>query len=232
MRSDRHSHASGAGHDHDAPHDGGRLVIAAIAAVFATMLAVAAMPPSDQRALLAEGALIEAVSAMGYWACIALMLALWPFRAVLARWYFVVLLAFCTARELDLDKRGFTEGLLKARQYTGDTVALPELVLSALILAALIATVLVAMWREVPGFLRLLVARNARAYAVLVGFAFIFAYKAIDGAARKLEPFGITLGDALETHLLVVEEVGEMGIPLLFALAIALTARTTYANQG
>ena len=45
------------------------------------------------------------------------------------------------------------------------------------------------------------------------------------GLARKLEPFGITLGREQIDLAYVIEEVGELGIPLMFAVAIYLTYR-------
>ena len=45
------------------------------------------------------------------------------------------------------------------------------------------------------------------------------------GLARKLEPFGITLGQDQIDLAYVIEEVGELGIPLMFAVAIYLTYR-------
>ncbi|UWR21696.1 hypothetical protein [Sulfitobacter sp. S190] len=209
-----------------APRTGGRLVLWSAVAVFAVMAMIAALPLATQKTLLTEGGPVETLSVIGYAICIALLFVLWPLAEVARRWYFVVLLALFAGRELDLDKAPFTEGLLKARQYTGDTVGPVELVISAAILLAIILTCLILLRRETGRFIRGLAARSPAAAATLLGVLFIGVYKAIDGLARKLEPFGITVSEDLNNLISVIEEVGELGIPLMFAVAIILSARS------
>lgn len=154
-----------------------------------------------------------------------MMLVFWGLRLTRKRWYFAVLLALFAGRELDLDKSAFTEGVLKSRQYIGDTVSAGERFVSTLILLGIIATLVFLLRRETLLFLRGLRTRNASAYAVLVGLLFIVVYKAIDGLARKLAPFGIDVSQNLERTAGLVEEIGELGIPIMFGLAIVLSSQ-------
>ena len=93
------------------------------------------------------------------------------------------------------------------------------------ILLAIIATGLILLRRETWGFIRGVAKGAAPQLAVLIGLLFIVVYKLTDGLARKLEPFGITLGQDQIDLAYVIEEVGELGIPLMFAVAIYLTYR-------
>ena len=54
-------------------------------------------------------------------------------------------------------------------------------------------------------------------YAILASIILIIVTKTIDGAERK---FGIDLTASYERLALIIEEVGEMGIPIMFAVAI------------
>lgn len=210
---------------------GNALVLAATASVFALMAIVGALPLSARKPLLTEGGPVETLSAIGYIVCIGLIVALWPRAETRARWYFPVVLALFAGRELDLDKRPFTEGLLKARQYTGDTVPTGELIWSSALLLAILATLAILLWHETKPFLRGLARRSPVALAVLVGVVFIGFYKAIDGLGRKLAPFGITISEDLNNSIAVVEEIGELGIPLMLGIAIVLAARPLRAAR-
>lgn len=201
------------------------LIAAALLLIFARMLGVALLSEPSQAVLLMEGGMIESASALGYGVCIALLFWLWPADMVRRRFYFPVLLAVFAARELDLDKIPFTKGLFKSSQYLGDGVPLTEVIVSGLLLAAIIATVLMLLLRETGPFVSGLRRRDRASIATAAGIAFIFFYKAIDGLARKLEPFGIRISDALNRNLSVIEEVGELGIPVMFAIAILLAAQ-------
>lgn len=209
---------------------GGRYVLLGVLATVAAMAFVATLPEPRQTALVAEGGLFEGLSVAGYLLCLALFLLLWGPLATLARWYLPLILALFAARELDLDKRPFTEGLLKARQYTGDSVETPELVLSALLLLAILASLATLLRRETGRFLRGLRRLDPAALSVLVGLLFLVGYKALDGLGRRLEPFGIELGESLDQMLLLVEEIGEAGIPLMFAIAICLARPATLSD--
>ena len=205
------------------PRDG-LMVLLAAGAVFAAIVAVAQILLGTQKALLVEGGLIETLSAVGYAICIGLMLAFWGLRATLTRWYVVAMLALFAARELDMDKRPFTEGLLKSRQYIGDTVPAGERIVSAILLLAIIATVITLLWRETGKFIATLMRRHPAAVATLAGLLFIVGTKMIDGLGRKFAPYGIELSDGLNQSLAVIEEVGDFGIPLMFAIAIYLSS--------
>ncbi|MEM5542569.1 hypothetical protein WNY61_07440 [Sulfitobacter sp. AS92] len=185
------------------------------------MFTVNTLPVATQETLLAEGGFYESLSVVGYLLCIAALI--WTLRgAVLRVWYLPLVLAVMAARELDLDKSLFTRGLFKARQYTGDDVPLGERLVAALILAIIICAILLMLWRHVRPFLAALFQGRAWAGAVLLGIGFTVAYKLLDGIARKLAPLGIEISADAERTAFVVEEIGELGIPVMFLAAILL----------
>ena len=60
--------------------------------------------------------------------------------------------------------------------------------------------------------------------AVLASIILVIFTKTIDGAERK---FGIDLSPPGERFALIVEEVGEMGIPIMFSIAILSCLKKT-----
>lgn len=182
------------------------------------------LPQAAQVGVITEGGPVETLSAVGYAVCIILMAVLWGVRGLFHRWYIALMMALFAARELDLDKRPFTEGLLKSRQYIGDTVPGGERLMAFVILIAIVATIVILVRRHAVGFLRGVLAGTPAAVATAVGIAYIAVFKSIDGIARKLAPYGIEVSEAASDAASVIEEVGELGIPLMFGLAIYLAS--------
>ena len=180
-----------------------------------------AEPAATQTTLLAEGGFYESLSVVGYILCILALV--WTLRGAVQRvWYLPLVLAVMAARELDLDKSLFTRGLFKARQYTGEGVPLGERLIAGLILALIVTAILLMLWRHARPYLTALFRGRAWAGAVLLGIGFTVAYKLLDGIARKLAPLGIEVSADAERTAFVVEEIGELGIPVMFLVAILL----------
>ena len=197
------------------------VILALILAFAAQMVVVNGLPSATQTTLLAEGGFYESLSVVGYILCILALI--WTLRgAVLRVWFLPLVLAVMAARELDLDKSLFTRGLFKARQYTGEGVPLGERLIAGLILALIVTAILLMLWRHARPYLTALFRGRAWAGAVLLGIGFTVAYKLLDGIARKLAPLGIEVSADAERTAFVVEEIGELGIPVMFLVAILL----------
>ena len=197
------------------------VILALIVAFAAQMVVVNGLPAATQTTLLAEGGFYESLSVVGYILCILALV--WTLRGAVQRvWYLPLVLAVMAARELDLDKSLFTRGLFKARQYTGEGVPLGERLIAGLILALIVTAILLMLWRHARPYLTALFRGRAWAGAVLLGIGFTVAYKLLDGIARKLAPLGIEVSADAERTAFVVEEIGELGIPVMFLVAILL----------
>ena len=171
----------------------------------------------QQKKLLAEGGLFESLTVYLYIFCLILICVRWPLQKVLSNWYLSALIILFALRELDYDKAHFTHGVLKSRQYFSDLVGLPELLVSIVVLIFIFSVLLFIVLKERNNFIKGVINFEQSQLAVLTGIILIVVTKTIDGAERK---FGIDLSPAGERFALIVEEVGEMGIPIMFAIAI------------
>ena len=171
----------------------------------------------QQKNLLKEGGLFESLTVYLYVFCLILILISWPLQKILSKWYFSALIILFALRELDYDKAYFTHGVLKSRQYFSDLVGLPELLLSIVVLIFIFTVLLFIVLKERNNFIKEVINLRQSQLAVLASIIFIIVTKTIDGAERK---FGIDLSPSGERFALIVEEVGEMGIPIMFAIAI------------
>jgi hypothetical protein len=192
----------------------------ALASITLIIAALNVLPVGGQNRLLVEGGVFETLSVVGYLVCIFLVFVVWSGRTILSRWYIPLIMLLFAMRELDFDKSFFTVGLLKSRQYVGDLVALPERFLSVVILTLILTTIAFLVRNELKPFLAGVVRIEPGKLAALTSGTLVVLVKTLDGLGRKLAEFNVMPAPEVLQFAYVVEEVGEMGIPLLFAAAI------------
>ena len=171
----------------------------------------------QQKNLLTEGGLFESLTVYLYIFCLILIGVRWPWQKILSSWYLSALIILFALRELDYDKAHFTHGVLKSRQYFSDLVGLPEFLISLAVLIFIFTVLLFIVLREKNNFINGVINFRQSQLAVLTSIILVIVTKTIDGMERK---FGIDLSPAGERFALIVEEVGEMGIPIMFVIAI------------
>ena len=183
-------------------------------------LIIAFLPFLDaevQKNLLTEGGLFESLTVYLYIFCLILICIRWPLQKILSSWYLSALIILFALRELDYDKAHFTHGVLKSRQYFSDLVGLPEFLISLAVLIFILTVLLFIVFKERNNFIKGVINLKQSQLAVLASIILVIVTKTIDGMERK---FGIDLSPAGERFALIVEEVGEMGIPIMFVIAI------------
>ena len=171
----------------------------------------------QQSKLLVEHGLFESLTVYLYLLCLILILITWPWKKILSKWYFSALIILFALRELDYDKAYFTHGVLKSRQYFSDLVSFPELITSIFILLFIIVILISIALKERKSFIKGIKSYEQPQLAILTSIVLVAITKTIDGAERK---FSIDLSDSIERLTMIIEEVGEMGIPIMFAIAI------------
>jgi hypothetical protein len=171
----------------------------------------------QQKTLLAEGGLFESLTVYLYIFCLILVCISWPLQKIQSNWYLSALIILFALRELDYDKAHFTHGVLKSRQYFSDLVGLPELLISIAVLIFILTVLALIVLKERSNFIKGVINFRQSQLAVLTSIILVIFTKTIDGAERK---FRIDLSPAGERFALIVEEVGEMGIPIMFVIAI------------
>ena len=171
----------------------------------------------QQKNLLTEGGLFESLTVYLYIFCLILIGVRWPWQKILSSWYLSALIILFALRELDYDKAHFTHGVLKSRQYFSDLVGLPELLISIAVLIFIFTVLALIVLRERNNFIRGVIDLKQSQLAVLASIILVIFTKTIDGIERK---FGIDLSASGERFALIIEEIGEMGIPVMFAIAI------------
>lgn len=186
--------------------------------VFSLALLVAVvvyLGPTEAKLLLGETGPIERASALGYFLCAGYMVLLGGRDFVKRYAYIVVLVVLFGCRELDFDKRFTTMGILKSRFYISSDVPLLEKMIGLIVIALLLWAVINIVKNHLTSTLASLAILNERAVGVVMIFVLLVVSKSIDGLARKLKPFGIETSQQVSFFASSVEEVMELGIPIL-----------------
>lgn len=186
----------------------------------ALIVAVETMEPGRAHWLVSEGGLVESLSAAGYFACAAVFglrsRGDWPAKG----WYVFAILLIFGLRELDFHSRFTTMGIFKSRFYISPEVPYVEKVVGAAVLLTLIGAMIALVRRHFRSFLKGVRTLAPAATSLLLAIFLLFFTKSIDGLPRKLADIGISSTKALERLFTSMEEVLEMGIPMLMLLAI------------
>ena len=224
MTDDRRDHASSAGHPW-------HLIIWALAGA-SFLIAVDIWTTGFGPGLVHETGGIEVASALLY--AYAAIAWLWtrPGENWKTSWQVPAIMLLMMGREFDLDKKLTSIGVLRSDLYLTDMAPVLDRILG-LIALAFVATVAIRLVKMgAKEFVAGLRMRTLWAWSIVGALAFAILSKAADGIGRKLAPFGITLESGTSLQMVILEELLELGIPLMLLVAvISSTTRVTRSSR-
>ena len=165
--------------------------------------------------LIKEGGVIESLSALGYFLCVLFILLKGGWYYIKKYNYFFILIILFGLRELDFDKRFTTMGIFKSKFYVSSSVPMIEKFMGLLVIGVLLYILVSIVKNHSKGFFSKIKQLSPVHIGVLITFLIIVFSKTIDGIDRKLGYMNIFMDEQTATHFEVVEEVLELGIPLL-----------------
>ena len=210
--------------------------IYAILSIFLSLLTavIVYLGPVDAKFILGEAGPIERASAMGYFLCAGYMLLGGGRKFIKKYNYILVLVVLFGFRELDFDKRFTTMGILKSRFYLSSEVSALEKFIGLIVIVLLLWAVIKIVRNHLASTIANLVEFNERAVGVVMIFVLLTVSKSIDGIARKLKPFGIETSQQISFLASSVEEVMELGVPILMIVVFHswLRSRTVIFDRA
>jgi hypothetical protein len=173
-----------------------------------------------------EGGGIETVSAVLYIVAAGVFFLRAP-RSLWGRLFHVpALMVLFACRELDFDK-AFTEaGVLSLRLYSGDAALATKLIAGSVALFS-VFVILRNAWVGLPAGLRALRAGEHWPWYAFGAGGLVVLTKSIDGLGRKLLGVGVEISGKIDQVAALVEEVGEVFIPVCAILAMVSCWRRT-----
>jgi hypothetical protein len=140
---------------------------------------------------------------------------------VRAMWHLPALLVLFALRERDFHDWFFDPGLLHADMLTSDA-PLWQRAVSLAVMLFILAVLVRTVWFGARPLLRGLWHRAGWAWTLTIGTALAAGSTLLDGAGRKLAPYGIDLSREVQVALGGVEELAELVFALLLILSIRL----------
>lgn len=191
------------------------IALAGAAVLFAIDLAVNGFTTM----LVKESGAIEISTALLY--AYTAMVWLWTRTGDTWRryWEVAAVMLMMMGRELDLDKKLTSVGILKSNLYL-TTMAPPiERIFGLLVIIFAAIVVYRLITRSGPELIAGLKQRSMWAWCLVAAIGLAVVSKSIDGIGRKLAPFGVTVSDHMNLVMGIAEELLEFGIPVMFLVA-------------
>lgn len=171
--------------------------------------------------LLKEGGVVESASALGYLFCVALILHKGGTAFLRSHHHLLLIVIFFMLRELDFDKRFTTMGIFKSRFLISDNVPFAEKFFGAAVILLLLYSILSTIILHSRDFCNGLKSRSTICLGVLVVAILLVISKTLDGLARKAIGIGIEVGESISRNASAVEEILELGIPVIVFLTFS-----------
>lgn len=162
-----------------------------------------------------ENGVIEILSALGYFLAALLILIKGKWSYVTKYHYFFILIIMFGLRELDFDKKFTTMGIFKIKFYLSSSVPTSEKLIGLLVTSFIVYIFITIIKNHSKDFFTKVKTVSPIHIGVLITFLVLLFSKAIDGLARKLGQLNIVIEQQTSIYFEVIEEVLELGIPLL-----------------
>lgn len=189
-----------------------------LSGLIASIVFLGSVNPDTRDAIVKEGGAVESLSAIGYFICAILLFLIG--RNHKSYWYLMLVLFAFGLRELDFHNRFTTMSLLKTKFYVSPDVPVMEKIIGA----AVILLLLYSFFHLIKNHFRDLMSaiKQMEPYAIgaFFGIFLLFLTETLDGLARKLASIDITIGNDMNRLSSNIEEILELGIPLMFMIAI------------
>ena len=181
-----------------------------------------------------EGGVIETLSALGYFLAAFLMIVKGEWAYIKKYYYFFMLVLLFGLRELDFDKRFTTMGIFKIKFYLSSSVPLSEKLMGLFVIAALLYIIFSIVKNHYKDFFLNIKKFSPVHIGSLVIFLLLLVSKTLDGLSRKLGDLGFVMDEQLGIYFEAIEEILELGIPLLMisTLLIYFSSESSSENSS
>ena len=174
---------------------------------------------TGMRSVESEAGLVEIMTALTLCAALILFGLTSGGDMIRRYWFGAVILAFLCAREFDVDKWMFDDGLLSLRHYTGVAPLWQKGVGAAIVGGLLVALMTLGLKGFAP-LLRGLRQRKSWAFLIIAALGLLTLGKSLDGFERKFPDLSLLLPSAASQYALFCEEVAELTAALCLLLAV------------
>lgn len=174
-----------------------------------------------KNAIIKEGGIVESLSAIGYFVCIILLVCQgWKKEERQSYWHANLFLLFLGLREFDFHCRFTTMGITKTKFYLSPDASVVEKIIGAIFILLFLYLIIYLIKKHFKDMFSAIKQMKPHAIGICFGILFMCLSKTLDGLGRNLASIGVIIGNELKLIIVSIEEVMELGIPLMFIIAI------------
>jgi len=199
--------------------------------LFTLFLISVFLDDQQRKFILEEGGLIESATALGYFVCIVVMIYRGRLTYIKNNHPLFLLIIFFMLRELDFHTRFTTTGILKIRFFTSAQVPLTEKAIGLVVIAILLYVVLMILHSHLRDFLMKLRKKDTLSIGVFITCALLAISQIFDGFYKKLMRLGVEVSTKLSQAATALEEIAELGIPLIIFITLTTYFRKTQSPK-
>lgn len=171
---------------------------------------------------LKENGFVELATAFCYFVCAAMIVYKGGISYLKKYYYVFIVILSLMLRELDFHKKFTTMSLFKSRFYISDTVPLAEKIVGVIVVFLLLYLVVKMIHRHTAELLYGLKNNSIISFGIFVAGILLLSAFTLDGIARRLKLVGIEISSQASLHAGVLEEVLELGIPMILIVTFSL----------
>ncbi|MFP3867740.1 MAG: hypothetical protein ACLFUU_06225 [Desulfobacteraceae bacterium] len=172
-----------------------------------------------RKTYIKEGGPIELPSAVGYFICLA-MLFFPKAKDLASRCCIMFILLLFGLRELDFHVKFTPMNMEKIQFYLSPEVPVAEKLIGVVIIVSLLGCLFYLAKRHALDYIKALKKMEEYALGVFFGILFLVFAKTLDGLQRNLAFTDFTITREVIELTTVIEEVLELGAPVMFMIAI------------
>ena len=162
-----------------------------------------------------EDGIIESLSVLGYVAAALYMIMKGKWEYIKKYYYFFIVIILFGLRELDLHKKFTAMSIFKSKFYISHHVPMVEKFIGLVVILCILYLFITIIKHHTQDYFSKIKSFSPVHIGILLILLTLIFTKTIDGLSRKLAYFNIVIETQVSKHLVVIEEVLELGIPLL-----------------
>lgn len=170
--------------------------------------------------VLNENGLIEVLSALGYFICVWQLARKGGNEFVLRHAHLFCLVLLLGCRELDFHRRLFSTGIFRTRFFVSEEISVLEKIAGGAIWLLISYIVIRSVFSHGGFFLGGLRRGSRVTVAILAAMTIGILVKILDGIERTMRALGLQPSGDFLAKMFALEEVMELGIPLMLGVAI------------
>jgi hypothetical protein len=208
------------------------LYVAAMVFLLLLFVVMITIDEDSRELLVMEGGSVETLTAVLYFVCFGFIMTQGGLAFLKKHYYLASVSILFGLRELDFDDRFTTGTILSSSFYIREHIPFHEKIIGGIVILLCLAIGFLIVRNHLTDFLSEIKKRSPRSLGVMLTMALIVTSQTLDGLGRKLKPIGLKLTPPIASYSTALEEILELGVPMLLTIMFTCHFRDQAERSG